>query len=119
MPVEIEEAYDREHEFPAFLLLYHAAYWRDPGLWWFDLVAHWPSGRTYTDSWPIHTKAGAGYVVARERLRRRAAAIGYRKVTLYHRHPPPTAEEIADIEKANRKLKQAREERKRVEAVKR
>lgn len=116
MPVRIVEAYDREDEFPAFVLLYHRVDWRDRGLWQFDLVAKWPSGKTHTDCWPIHTKPGASYETAKEALRRKAAAIGYCQVTLYHCCRPPTREDIAAFEQINRETlarkKKARKEAK-------
>jgi len=110
MAVAIEEAYDREHEFPAVVLFFRDAPWRDRCIWRFDVVAHWPNGRTFADCWPIRVKAGADYEAAREGVRRRAAAIGYCKVTLYHRRPPPTAAKIARIEQYNRQLDRMREE---------
>ncbi len=116
MPVEIVEAYDREDEFPAFVLLYHRVDWRDRGLWQFSLVAKWPSGKTHTTIWPIRTKPGAAYETAKEALRRKAAAIGYRQVKLFHCQRPPTREDIATFERVNRQTlarkEQARKERK-------
>ncbi len=115
MAVSIEEAYDREADYPEFPPLQDWVPWRTPGVWWFNLEAITQFGTIRHFRWAIQRKPGAAYSEVRQAVRRRAAKDRIRKVTLYRRDLPMTRETIAFIDSQNRKLLKAKEERRRVQ----